>query len=240
MLSKYPDPNCIELRKVIAELHKCSTDEVFIGNGSDEVWALSLRAFVERNESAAYLKPSYSLYSVLLDIEDIQKNEVSLNDRFEADISSNISEKLFFLANPNAPTGLSISKKSILKFINKFKGVLLIDEAYADFSNQNCIDLALDYPNILVSRSLSKSYSLAGIRCGYCIGNVELINALYKIKDSYNISYITQEIARVALLDQDTMRANSQAIIETRELTKEKLSELGLYVLNSETNFFIH
>ena len=117
------------------------------------------------------------------------------------------------------------------------KGVLLIDEAYADFAEDNYMDLALSHSHVLVSRSLSKSYSLAGIRCGYAVGDATLIKALYTIKDSYNVNYITQELARVALLDQDTMRANVEAITQTRRLVSDKLLELGCEVLESQTNF---
>jgi histidinol-phosphate aminotransferase len=121
--------------------------------------------------------------------------------------------------------------------VKTFAGVVLIDEAYADFAESNCMDLALKYRNVLVARTLSKSYSLAGIRLGYCVGQADLIGAMYKIKDSYNVDYLTQEIARVAVLDQDTMHANVQAVVETRKLVGEKLSELGFEVCESQTNF---
>ena len=127
--------------------------------------------------------------------------------------------------------------ESINCFADNYKGVLLIDEAYVDFAEDNCLDLAFKHSNVIITRSLSKSYSLAGIRCGYCIGSVDLINALYKIKDSYNVNYITQELARVALLDQATMRANVEAIKETRDLVFEKLTDLGYEVYESQTNF---
>jgi histidinol-phosphate aminotransferase len=125
----------------------------------------------------------------------------------------------------------------VQSFVHDFDGVVLIDEAYVDFAAENCMDLALQNDNVLVARTLSKSYSLAGIRMGYCVGNAELIGALYKIKDSYNVNYLTQEIARVAILDQDTMHANVQAIVETRKRVAHKLSELGFEVFDSETNF---
>ncbi len=147
------------------------------------------------------------------------------------------SASLFFLTNPNAPTSLLYSKSTVESFVNKFNGVVLIDEAYVDFAKESCMDLALSNKNVLVARTLSKSYSLAGIRLGYCVGNVELIGAMYKIKDSYNVNYLTQEIARVAILDQDTMKANVQAIVETRKLVTKQLVEFGFEVAESETNF---
>ncbi len=236
-LSRYPDPVCLELRKVIAELHGCAVENVFVGNGSDEVLALCIRAFVEREGSVGYFEPSYSLYPILTEIEDVEKKPVELDTGFGWQMPEDYAASLFFLTNPNAPTSLNYFKKKVESFANGFGGVVLIDEAYADFSDENCMDLALENDHVLVARTLSKSYSLAGIRLGYCVGNSELIGALHKIKDSYNVNYLTQEIARVAILDQDTMKANVQAIVETRKLVTEKLTDLGFSVCNSQTNF---
>ena len=236
-LSRYPDPACLELRKVIAELHGCAVENVFVGNGSDEVLALCIRAFVEREGSVGYFEPSYSLYPILTEIEDVEKNPVELDTGFGWQMPEDYAASLFFLTNPNAPTSLRYSKADVESFVQVFGGVVLIDEAYADFSDENCMDLALENDHVLVARTLSKSYSLAGIRLGYCVGNSELIGALHKIKDSYNVNYLTQEIARVAILDQDTMKANVQAIVETRKLVTEKLTDLGFSVCTSQTNF---
>jgi histidinol-phosphate aminotransferase len=237
VLSRYPDPACLELRKVIAELHGCAVENVFVGNGSDEVLALCIRAFVERDGSVGYFEPSYSLYPILADIEDVEKKPVALNAAFGWQMPEDYAASLFFLTNPNAPTSLQYSKKEVESFAQGFDGVVLVDEAYADFAKENCMELARTNDNVLVARTLSKSYSLAGIRLGYCIGNTELIGALHKIKDSYNVNYLTQEIARVAILDQDTMKANVQAIVETRRRVVDKLSELGFEVCDSQTNF---
>ena len=236
-LSRYPDPLCMELRKVIAELHGCGVANVFAGNGSDEVLALCIRAFVERDGSVGYFDPSYSLYPVLANIEDVEKRPVSLNAAFGWEMPKDFAASLFFLTCPNAPTSLVYDKGRIETFVKGFRGVVLIDEAYADFADDNCMEFALAYDNVIVARTLSKSYSLAGIRLGYCVGNAELIGAMYKIKDSYNVNYLTQEIARVAILDQNTMRANVQAVVETRRMVADKLSELGFEVCDSQANF---
>jgi histidinol-phosphate aminotransferase len=237
VLSRYPDPVCMELRKVIAELHGCNVEHVFVGNGSDEVLALCIRAFVERDGSVGFFDPSYSLYPVLADIEAVEKRPVSLNAAFGWAMPNDYCASLFFLAQPNAPTGLVYERAEVEAFVDGFRGVVLIDEAYADFAGRNCMDLALTHDHVLVARTLSKSYSLAGIRLGYCVGNAGLISAMYKIKDSYNINYLTQEIARVAILDQGTMQANVQAIVETRRMVAEKLSEFGFEVCDSQANF---
>ena len=236
-LTRYPDPVCMEVRKVIADLHGCSVEQVFVGNGSDEILALALRAFVERDEKVGFLEPSYSLYPVLAQIEDLQYERVVLNERFNWETPEGLEAALFLLTNPNAPTSISAEFEQIKSFAEQVEGVLLIDEAYAEFAEWNCMDLALKHAHVLVSRSLSKSYSLAGIRCGYCVGHADLIRALYKIKDSYNVDYITQEIARVALMDQETMKANVEAVKETRKLVSEKLFEFGFEVFESQTNF---
>ena len=237
VLSRYPDPVCIELRKVIAELHGCRVENIFVGNGSDEVLALCIRAFVEREGSVGYFDPSYSLYPILADIADVEKKPVALDAGFGWRMPEDYAASLFLLTNPNAPTSLPFSKTNVESFAKGLGGVVLVDEAYADFAAENCMDLALKHENVLVARTLSKSYSLAGIRLGYCVGNAELIGALHTIKDSYNVNYLTQEVARVAILDQDTMKANVQAIVETRKLVTDKLSELGFEVCDSQTNF---
>jgi histidinol-phosphate aminotransferase len=237
VLSRYPDPVCMELRKVIAELHGCAVENVFVGNGSDEVLSLCIRTFVERDGSVGFFDPSYSLYPVLADIEDVEKRPVSLDAAFGWNMPEDYSASLFFLTNPNAPTSFSYDKARIAPFAKGFSGVVLIDEAYADFADENCMDLALEHDNVVVCRTLSKAYSLAGIRLGYLVGHAELIGAMYKIKDSYNVNYLTQEIARVAILDQDTMKANVSAIVETRQLVKTKLEEFGFEVGHSQTNF---
>ena len=237
MLARYPDPVCLELRKVIAELHGCAVENVFVGNGSDEVLALCIRSFVERDGSVGYFDPSYSLYPILTDIEDVEKRPIALDAGFGWTMPKDYSASLFFLTNPNAPTSMSYEKTKVDSFAAGFDGVVLIDEAYADFADENCMDLALKHNNVLVARTLSKSYSLAGIRLGYCVGNSDLIGAMHKIKDSYNVNYLTQELARVAILDQDTMKANVQAIVETRRMVAEKLTEFGFAVSDSQANF---
>ena len=238
MLAKYPDPMCTEVRKVIAEKHEVGIGNVFAGNGSDEVLALCIRAFVERNSgSVGFFDPSYSLYPVLAAIEDVKTRPVALDDNFGWQMPEDYEASVFFLTNPNAPTSLRFSKETVEEFVCDFPGVVVIDEAYVDFAAEDCMDLATEYKNVLVCRTLSKSYALAGIRFGYCVGSKELIDALYKIKDSYNVNMLTQKIARVALLDQGTMEAITAAVKNSRTLMTEELVTLGFEVYASETNF---
>lgn len=237
-LAKYPDPLCTEVRKVIAEKHEVGLANTFAGNGSDEILALCIRAFCERDGgSVGYFNPSYSLYPVLAQIEEIETRPVELGKEYEWQMPEGYEASLFFLTNPNAPTGMLHSKERIEAFVKDFPGVVVIDEAYVDFAKENCMELATKYDNVLVARTLSKSYALAGIRFGYCVGAKPLIDALHKIKDSYNVSRLTQELARVAILDEGTMEAITAAVKGSRELISSELTDLGFKVYPSESNF---
>jgi histidinol-phosphate aminotransferase len=236
-LAKYPDPLCTEVRKVIAEKHEVGLANTFAGNGSDEILALCIRAFCERDGAVGYFDPSYSLYPVLAQIEEVAVKPVALDANFEWQMPEGYEASVFFLTNPNAPTSMLFPKDKIEAFIKTFSGVVVIDEAYVDFARESCMEFATKYDNVIVARTLSKSYALAGIRFGYCVGSKELIGALHKIKDSYNVSRLTQELARVAILDEGTMEAITAAVKGTRGLITDELSALGFKVYPSETNF---
>ena len=236
-LRLYPNPVSMKLRRKIAGIHSCGIENVFVGNGSDEILALCTRAFVEDSGSIGYFNPSYSLYPVLADIRDVQKRPVELGVDFKWQMPGSYKASLFFLANPNAPTSMLHPKDEIKKFCATFKGVVLIDEAYADFSKENCMDLALKFRNTLVMRTLSKSFSLAGLRVGYVVGAKPLIEALFKIKDSYNLDAFSQMVAMEALSDIKYMKSNVSKIRDTRVRLAEALRVLGYLVYPSETNF---
>ncbi len=238
-LRLYPDPLCKALRERIAAIHACSPDQIFIGNGSDEILALCTRAFVENDGSIGYFVPSYSLYPVLADIRGVEKRPVQLDDTFTWQMPDGYQTSLFLIANPNAPTSLQFPKQNIADFAKTLNGVVLIDEAYADFAPENCMSLAIarDNANTLVLRTLSKSYSLAGLRFGYVIGPTPLIAALYKVKDSYNIDMITQAVAFAALNDLDSMQNNARKIIATRKRLTRTLRTAGWQVHDSASNF---
>jgi len=236
-LRLYPDPVCMELRERIAEIYNCSVDQVFVGNGSDEILALCIRAFCEKDGFVGYFEPSYSLYPVLAAIYEMETRPIRLPDDFSWTMEEDYEASLFFLANPNAPTSILYPKKTVRAFCEGFSGVVLIDEAYVDFSRENCMDLALSMENVIVSRTLSKSFSLAGLRLGYAIGPKVLMEAFYKIKDSYNVSRLAQDIALAALSDLGHMESNVDRIRQTREKVSGELEKLGFVVFPSETNF---
>lgn len=236
-LRLYPDPVCLKVRQVIAGLHGVKPDQVFVGNGSDEILALCTRAFVEDDGLIGYFEPSYSLYPVLASIRNVAGVASGLTASFEWPEQDPPASSLFFLANPNAPTSMRFPEERLFRFCRRFQGVVLIDEAYVDFAQASCMELVKTLSNVLVMRTLSKSYSLAGIRFGYVVGGEALIDALFKIKDSYNVDRMTQAVALAALGDQAHMRANAKRICDTRERLAGELRRRGFEVCVSETNF---
>lgn len=233
-LRKYPDPEFSLLRKEIAKRFGTSPSRVFVGNGSDEILALSARAFVENDEKIGSLDPSYSLYKTLAAIRDVEWT--GLNDP-ELKKTDRIS--LFLWTNPNAPTGELAAVGKIAAFAEKFKGVVIVDEAYADFARWNAMGLATaaDNRNVIVMRTFSKSYSLAGLRVGFCVGPENLIAALYKVKDSYNVDGVAQAVALAAFRDRAYHRRTVAAVVRTRDAFSKELERRGWDVIPSDANF---
>ena len=234
-LRRYPDPVFIALREEIAKATGAKVENVFVGNGSDEVLSLAAKAFVENDEIIASLDPSYSLYKTLAAIRDVEWAGTPVGGKI------NIPEKasLFLWTNPNAPTGELSDPQAIARFACKFPGIVIVDEAYADFAKVNCMSLSTDpkNKNIIVMRTFSKSYSLAGLRVGFCVGPADLIEALYKIKDSYNVDALAQAIALAALKDRAYHKKTVSKVIKTREAFTKELEKRGWDVIPSETNF---
>ena len=228
-LRRYPDPNCSELCAEIARLNGTTPERVFVGNGSDEILALAAKCFVEDDESIGSLDPSYSLYKTLAAIRNVKWTGLDVT----------ASTSLFLLTNPNAPTGEFREPSEIAAFAKKFRGVVIVDEAYGDFARANCMSLATAEANrnLIAMRTFSKSYSLAGLRVGYCVGPWDLIRAMYKVKDSYNVDALAQTVALAAIRDQDWMRKNAAKVIRSRTRLSAALEKRGWDVLPSEANF---
>ena len=235
-LRRYPDPVFTELRAELAKLNGCKPENIFVGNGSDEVLSVAAKTFVEDDEAIGSLDPSYSLYKTLADIRNVPWVGVEVSGIRKFD---DPKVALFLWTNPNAPTGVFAPKKQIAAFAKKFKGVVIVDEAYADFAKENCMDMAVKRgnSNLMVMRTFSKSYSLAGLRVGYCVGPVELIDAMYKVKDSYNIDALAQAVALAAVKDQRWMLKNTAKVVKTRAWFAAELEKRGWDVLPSEANF---
>jgi histidinol-phosphate aminotransferase len=241
-LRRYPDPVFTALRARLAKIWKTVPERIFIGNGSDEILTLAAKAFVEDSETIGSLDPSYSLYKTLAAIRNVPFISTPLKDDFTWNgkiATQGTSLSLFLLTNPNAPTGTFAPTKVVASAAKRFKGVLLVDEAYADFAKTNCVPLATAAKNrnVIVMRTLSKSFSLAGLRLGYCIGPENLIDALYKVKDSYNVDALAQAVARAALNDLKWMRANVTKVRRTRARVAKELARRGWDVPPSESNF---
>ena len=226
-LRRYPDPEFAELRAELAKLNGTRPECVFVGNGSDEVLALAARCFVENDEKIGSLDPSYSLYKTLAAIRDVKW------------VGKPEGTSLFLLTNPNAPTGEFREPADIARFARGYRGVVIVDEAYADFARANCMSLATAKANrnVMVMRTFSKSYSLAGLRVGYLVGPKDLIDAMYKIKDSYNVDAVAQAVALAAVRDQAWMRRNADKVIATRRKLTQALERRGWDVIPSESNF---
>jgi len=257
-LRLYPNPTAQLLREKLAKLHGCGPENIIIGNGSDEVLALAVRAFVEPSQKAGagsqkseckvqYFHPSYSLYPVLADTHGAAKNAVPLNANFTlltvAELKRggtwDFNAALTFVTTPNAPSGCGYATSELEKLCRATKGVVVLDEAYVDFARENALKLALKFPHVLVARTFSKAYSLCFQRVGYFVGHPELIAALDKIRDSYNVNGLGQVAAVATLEDLKYYRANFRKIISTREELSRSLTLLGFRVLPSETNFIL-
>ncbi len=236
-LRRYPDPDATGVRERLAALHGCDAGNVFVANGSDEALRLCIDAFCEPDGSVGYVEPSYSLYPVLADIRGVERRPVDFWPDLAWRMPRNYAASVFFLTNPNAPTGTLFAKDDVRRFCEDFPGVVVIDEAYADFAGVSCDDLALSLPNVLVCRTLSKAYSLAGLRLGWLVGSAELIGAVTAIKDSYNADRIAQAVACAALDDPEWMRANVARIRATRDRLVADLRGRGWSVTDSATNF---
>jgi len=236
-LRLYPNPTAQELRQRLARLHGCGVENVIVGNGSDELLALATRAFAEPGEDVQYFVPSYSLYPVLTDIHDAKRREVILNEDFS--LTKLKSAPLTFVTTPNAPSGRGYSTAELGKLCRAQRGVVVLDEAYVDFAEDNAMELALRLPNVIVSRTFSKAYSLCFQRIGYFIGPAGLIGALDKIRDSYNVNGLGQVAALATLRDLAYYSKNFRLIKQLREETAEKLTVLGFEVLPSATNFLL-
>jgi histidinol-phosphate aminotransferase len=241
-LRLYPDPNWTALRQKIGQQYGFDPNEVIVANGSDETLSLATRAFVGEGEKLGYFWPSYSLYPVLGDIQGTQKVEFPLDEHFQIVAHTPLLHqlqdvKLLFVTNPNAPSGVWIQRVELQRVIEAMKGVVLIDEAYVDFCQENCLDFVREYPNVIVARTMSKSYSLAGMRIGYAFGSKELIAGLMKVKDSYNVNRLSQVAAIAAIEDQAHFRENVRKVIATRERVRQAMIDLGFFVYPSQANY---
>ena len=237
-LRRYPDAASRAPLEEAARLYGFSTDWIVMANGSDELLNNLIRAFAAEGEEIAYAHPSYSYYATLAEIQGARVRTFGLTEQLElADFPARYEGKLFFLTNPNAPLGFCFPREFIEDLAGRVAGMLVIDEAYVDFADEHSLDLVRRFENVVVTRTFSKSYSLAGMRLGLAIARPEVIEALNKIRDHYNLDRLAQTAAAAALRDQEYFSGTVEQIRATREWFSNELRELGYTVIPSRANF---
>lgn len=240
-LRLYSDPQALELRQAAASVWGLNAGQVLAGNGSDELLALLFRSMVEPGEPIAYPDPNYSLYETLAHAQGAAIRTVDFPSDFRLPAELFGSDaRLVFVSSPNAPSGCAHSKPQLQDLARSLtRGVLVIDEAYADFADDSAIDLVDSEPNVVVLRTFSKSFSLAGMRLGLLFGREEIVSGLGKVKDSYNLDRLALVAGTAALRDLEWMQGNVEKIRTTRARLSHTLAQLGLDVLPSQTNFVL-
>ncbi|MBO6532706.1 MAG: histidinol-phosphate transaminase [Muricauda sp.] len=232
-VNRYPDPYQRSLKSVLSEQKGLAEQQILLGNGSDEVLDLIYRAFCEPNQdNIITLPPTYGMYKVLAGINAVENREVLLTKDFEPNVTeilkvADSNSKLLFICSPNNPTGNAFQKKEIKELLESFNGLVVVDEAYIDFSNdESWVSELKQYPNLIVTQTLSKAYGLAGIRLGICYASEEIIGILNKIKPPYNVNQLTQQRALQRVLHQDLVKQEVKQILDEREELTKALKDL--------------
>lgn len=239
-LRLYPDPRSTRLREAVAAHHGLPGPEwVCIGNGSDDILNLLTRAFCSREKPAAFTFPGYSLYPVLVATENGEMIEVDFNRsmRLEVEKIAATRANILFFTSPNAPTGVAFPNEQVETLLQSFRGLVVMDEAYADFADVNATPLLGTYSNLCVSRTFSKSYGLAGLRVGYLLGDPGLIDLVDRVRDIYNVNRLSQAGALAALKDQGYFQAVVGKIKYTRDFYRAEFEKRGWFTYPSQTNF---
>ena len=247
-LNRYPDPQQNLVKEALSRIKGVCKDQILLGNGSDEVLDLIFRVFCEpREDSVIVLPPTYGMYEVLAKMNDIKLITIPLLDNFQPNIKEvvkvqNTNTKVLFLCSPNNPTANSFDANRIETLLNEFNGIVVIDEAYIDFSIEDSWLARLDeFPNVIVTQTLSKAYGLAGIRLGICYASEEIISILNKIKPPYNVNQLTQDVALKALLNTGEVNNQITAITSERNQLIKDLEKLDVVdkVYASDANFLL-
>jgi histidinol-phosphate aminotransferase len=241
LLRRYPHPTADHFRAAAAKVLGVTPDMIMAGNGSDDVLTVATRTFLSAGDTLAYPDPTYSLYHVIARLQDAKTVEVPWDKDYALPIDALVAAKpqAIYVANPNAPTGTFVSPLRIAELCKAFKGLVLVDEAYADFADDNCLTLVRQHENLVISRTFSKAYSLAGLRFGYAVAQPHVIREMMKVKDSYNVDAISICAATAAIQDQDYAREKWEQIKSERERVSSELTQLGWTVLPSRANFVL-
>ena len=247
-LNRYPDPQQILLKTKLATLKQVLPDQILLGNGSDEVLDLLFRAFCEPNQDAVLtLTPTYGMYRVLANLNAIENQAVTLNSKFQIKIDDVLkaihpNTKMIFICSPNNPSGNLLDTKAIEGILEAFGGLVVIDEAYIDFTDsKSWIERLSEFPNLVVTQTLSKAYGLAGIRLGICYASTDIISVLNKIKPPYNINLLTQNAAFEGISNQENTKKQIDMILSEREKLIQNLNNLSFVktIFPSDSNFIL-
>lgn len=241
MLRRYPDPTADLFRAAAAKLLDVSPDMILAGNGSDDVLTIATRTFVPPGGTLAFPDPTYSLYPVLASLEGARAVGVPWDRDYGLPIDALVQTNAdaIYLANPNAPTGTFVSPMKVEELARKFPNLILIDEAYVDFADDNCVPLVRECENVIITRTLSKAYALAGLRFGYAVAQPHVIGEMMKVKDSYNTDAISIVLATAALEDQEYARGMWEKLRSERQRLSTELTRMGWPVLPSQANFIL-
>ena len=247
-VNRYPDPQQRELKTILSKQKNIPTNQILLGNGSDEVLDLIFRAFCEPAiDNIITLPPTYGMYSVLANLNNIENSEVLLDSDFQPNLdeiskTADKRTKLLFICSPNNPTGNLIAFQKIVQLLNIFKGIVVIDEAYIDFSEEESWIAELnEYPNLIITQTFSKAYGLAGIRLGICYASMEIISVLNKIKPPYNINKLTQQTAISQLQNTAKIKNDLSYLIAEKEILLKALVEVDFIkkIFPTDANFIL-
>jgi histidinol-phosphate aminotransferase len=247
-VNRYPDPQQISVKTVLGNLKNLNTNQILLGNGSDEVLDLLFRAFCEpKVDNVITLPPTYGMYGVLANINAVENKEILLSEDFQPQVEKILNAvdentKIIFLCSPNNPTANSFSDESVIQLLENFAGLIVIDEAYIDFSEkESWLNKLEEYPNLVITQTLSKAYGLAGIRLGICYASAAVISVLNKIKPPYNVNQLTQSRALKRLGNPEKIKAEIVAIIDQREELLKVLVDVKFVekIYPTEANFIL-
>lgn len=247
-VNRYPDPQQMSVKRILAKQRNVKTNQILLGNGSDEVLDLLFRAFCEpKKDNVITLPPTYGMYGVLANINAVENKEVLLSEDFQPQIEKimeaiDSATKIIFLCSPNNPTGNSFLDESVVYLLKNFNGLVVIDEAYIDFSKKDSWINELDeYPNLVITQTLSKAYGLAGIRLGICYASTAVIMVLNKIKPPYNVNELTQKKALQRLDNSEQIKSEISSIIIQREELLKVLLNMNFVekIYPTEANFIL-
>lgn len=240
-LRLYPSPDAAPLREAVARFHGCEAANVVAGNGSDDILNLLIRAYAGPGRPIGMLNPSYSLYPVLAAAQHAQVVKVEVTEALGLDVDAvaKCGATVFFLTNPNAPLGVAFATDVVRSLARVFPGLLVVDEAYAAFADADCVALVSEFPNVVVTRTMSKAHALAGLRVGYALCPPGVAEVLHRVRDSYNVDRLAQVAAAAALDDREWLDVTVAQVRATRDRLAAALRQLGWQVNPAAGNFVL-